>query len=168
MGSSLNPGIQIRELDRNSNEEIALVAARMRQTLIEVLGEEKGTALYSMDWLMDRVRWHLDPEQTQAKIFLIETNNGEIAAHAIARVESDEKSVSYGYFSTIFVEPKSRNRGFAKALLYHVESWFSDIGMPKVVYNTAENHAKLIRLSERHGYKITHRESDMVQLTKVI
>ena len=24
----------------------------MRQTLIEVLGEEKGTALYTMDWLI--------------------------------------------------------------------------------------------------------------------
>jgi GNAT superfamily N-acetyltransferase len=168
MDSSLNPSIHIREIDRNSNEEITLVAARMRQTLIEVLGEEKGTALYSMDWLMDRVRWHLDREQTQAKIFLIETNSREIAAHAISRVESDEKSVSYGYFSTIYVEPKSRNRGFAKALLHHVESWFSDIGMPKVVYNTAENHSKLIKLFESHGYQITHRESDMVQLTKTL
>jgi GNAT superfamily N-acetyltransferase len=168
MGPSLNPEIQIREINRNSNEEIELVATRMRQTLIEVLGEEKGTALYSMEWLVDRVRWHLDTGQTQAKVFLIETNTGEIAAHAIARVESDENSIKYGYFSTIFVEPKSRNRGFAKGLLRHVEAWFRDIKMPKVVYNTAENHSKLIRLFEGHVYQITYRESHMIQLTKTL
>jgi hypothetical protein len=40
--------------------------------------------------------------------------------------------------------------------------------MLKAVYNTAENHTKLIRLFESHGYGITHRESEMVQLTKMI
>ncbi len=40
------------------------------------------------------------------------------------------------------------------------------MGMQKVIYNTAENHHKLIRLFERNDYKITDRQSDMVQLTK--
>ena len=39
------------QINPHSTDEIELVAARMRQTLIEVLGEEEGTALSSMDWL---------------------------------------------------------------------------------------------------------------------
>ena len=29
--------------------------------------------------------------------------------------------------------------------------------MPKIIYNTAADHEKLIRLYARHGYAITHR-----------
>lgn len=162
------PNIRIREINRDSDKEIALVALRMRQTLIEVLGEEKGTALYSMEWLLDRVRWHLDPAQTRAKIYLVETGHGEISAHAIARVERDESDAEYGYFSTVFVEPNSRNKGLAKSLLQHVEFWFKEIKMPKVIYNTAGTHTKLLKLFESHGYQVTHRESEMVQLTKLL
>lgn len=144
------------------------MASRMRQTLVEVLGEEKGTQLYSMEWLLDRVRWHLDPSQTHAKIFFVETDKGENTAHAIARIETDKNGDKYGYFSTIFVEPNSRNQGLAKSLLLHVEAWFREMKMPKAIYNTAENHAKLIGLFESHGYEMTHRESEMVQLTKLL
>ena len=39
--------------------------------------------------------------------------------------------------------------------------------MPSVVYNTATDHERLIRLFERHGYAITHRADNMVQLSKM-
>lgn len=140
----------------------------MRQTLVEVLGEERGTALHTMDWLVDRVRWHLDAEQTNAKVFLMVSANGEIKGHAIARIEYEGDKKAFGYFSTLFVEPESRNKGLANALVAHVEVWLRNMGMSKIIYNTAENHSKLIRLFERHGFKITHQESEMVQLTKVL
>ena len=63
--------IQIREINPNSNDEIALVASRMQKTLIEVMGEKRGSNFYSMEWLVERVQWHLNPERT-AKIYLIE------------------------------------------------------------------------------------------------
>lgn len=160
------PSSSIREIDPSSADEISLVASRMRQTLVEVLGEEKGTALYTMEWLLDRVRWHLDSKQTTAKIFLAEAGKGRVSAHAIARLERDAGGHSYGYFSTIFVAPEVRNQGVASSLIFHVESWLKSMRMPKIVYNTAENHFKLIRLFERHGFQITHRENEMVQLTK--
>jgi len=40
--------------------------------------------------------------------------------------------------------------------------------MPKIIYNTADNHLKLIRLFDRHGYRVTHHDAGMVQLTKVL
>lgn len=157
---------RIREINRESEEEISLVVAGMRQTMIERMGEERGTAIYSMDWLKDRLLWHLDPQQTTAKVWVLEDAAAQVVAHAIARVERDEEAKAYGYFSTVFVAPEVRNRGLAKILLSQVESWFKDLNMPKIVYNTAANHEQLIRLFGRHGYTITHREDEMVQLTK--
>ena len=156
----------IRQIDADSAAEIGLVAARMRQTLVEVLGEEEGTALYSMEWLLQRVRWHLDPTQTTAKIHVIEEMPGQIIGHAISRIEYDDDGHPYGYFSTIFVDRGSRKKGVASLLIRHVESWLKSMRMPKIVYNTAASHWTVIRLFERHGYRITNRDGEMVQLTK--
>ena len=160
--------MRIREIDPASADEVRLVAERMRQTLVEVLGEQKGAALYSMEWLVQRVNWHLDAEQTTARVYLMEGPDGQITAHAIARIERDGAGKPYGYFSTVFVEPDSRNQGHASALIRQVESWLRVMGMPVVVYNTGANHSKVIRLFERHGYEITHRTPDMVQLSKAL
>jgi GNAT superfamily N-acetyltransferase len=161
-------GGSIREIDPQSEIEIDLVSSRMRQTLIDVLGEEKGGSLYTMEWLRQRVLWHLDPKSTQAKIFLTRNQNGNITGHAIARIEHADDGTKYGCFSTVFVEAKSRRQGIAHALLLRVEQWFVENQMPKSVYNTAETNTKLIDLFKEHDYKITDAQSEMVQLTKEI
>ena len=161
----MKPIDKIRDIDAQSETEIRLVAERMRQTLVEVLGKEKGESMYTMDWLIDRVRWHLDSKNTTGRVFLSEDHTGKIIGHAIARIDH---GTSFGYFSTIFVDTSSRRRGVANKLMKHVEAWFSKCGMPKTVYNTADNHVALIGLFKSHGYKITHSESEMVQLTKVL
>jgi GNAT superfamily N-acetyltransferase len=157
--------MKIREIDPQSEFEINLVAQRMRQTLVEVLGEEKGVSMYTIDWLIDRVRWHLHPQNTNGRVFLSENEDGKIIGHAIARVDLGS---SFGYFSTIFVEPSSRKNGVATDLMKHVEDWFLKVGMPKIIYNTANNHVALIGLFKSQGYNITHTESEMVRLTKVL
>lgn len=157
----------IRELDPSSGREVELVAVRMRETLIEVLGEQRGSTFYTMDWLRDRVLWHLDARNAEAKIFLSEDGHGRITGQAIARVEKGDHG-SYGYFSTIYVEPAARKRGVATSLLQRIEAWLREKGMPRIVYNTAETNDRLIRLFGRHGYTVTHRNCDMVQLTKAL
>ena len=79
--------MKIREIDPNSDAEIHLVAQRMRQTLVEVLGEEKGGEMYTMDWLIERVRWHLNFKNTDGRVFLSVSQGGEIIGHAIARIK---------------------------------------------------------------------------------
>jgi GNAT superfamily N-acetyltransferase len=157
--------MKIPEIDPQSEAEIHLVAQRMQQTLIEVLGVEKGRSMYSMDWLVERVRWHLDPKNTNGRVFLAENREGEISGHAIARIDH---GTSFGYFSTIFVEPTSRRKGIATDLMKHVEGWFLKTKISKVIYNTADTHTALISLFRAHGYEITHSESEMVQLTKTL
>jgi ribosomal protein S18 acetylase RimI-like enzyme len=157
----------IREIDSNSSAEILLVAQRMRETLLEVLGAEKGKSLYTQDWLVDRVRWHLNPDCSVSKIFLYVTNDNEIIGHAIARIEKDQEQVSFGYFSTIYIEPSFRHKGLAKELMDKVENWFDELNLKKFVYNTAENHSRLIKAFIARGYQITHNENEMVQLTKL-
>jgi len=155
--------MKIREIDPHSEVEINLVAQRMRQTLVEVLGKEKAESMYTMDWLIERVRWHLDSKNTDGRVFLSEDRGGKIVGQAIARIDHGS---SFGYFSTIFVEPAFRRNGIALSMMKHVEDWFLENKMPKIVYNTANNHFALISLFKSYGYKITEAESEMVQLTK--
>ena len=162
------PNIRIREINPDSQSEVSLVAERMRLTLIERVGERRAAAMYSMSGLVDRVLWHLDSNRTIAKIYLVEDYANRIIAHAIARLERDEEGNVFGYFSTIYVEPGLRNQGVATRLMLKVESWLREMKMSKVVYNTAADHEGLIRLYSRHGYVITHREGEMIQLTKLL
>ena len=46
---------KIRQINPSSSSEIELVAKRMRDTLMEVAGAERGEAMYSMEWLIERV-----------------------------------------------------------------------------------------------------------------
>lgn len=158
------PSETLREL-RDDPTEIEIVARNMRQTLIDVMGAERGGEFYSLDWLVDRVRWHLAPERT-AKVLVVEGSDGRIVGHAIVRVEVDEEGASFGYFSTIFVEEASRRRGLATRLMASAEGWVRGHQLRRVVYNTAASNERLLPLFQRHGYRVTLREGDMVQLTK--
>ena len=75
--------IRIRPIDPNSEDEIDRAAQWMRATLIEVEGEETGITLYSLDWLRQRVRWHLDPACSLAAVLLAEETDGSIVGHSI-------------------------------------------------------------------------------------
>jgi hypothetical protein len=52
-----------RPIDPDSDAEVDLVAARMRETLVEVLGRERGEVMYTMEWLRARVRRHMHPSR---------------------------------------------------------------------------------------------------------
>ena len=147
--------ILIRPIDPTSDAEIDLVARRMRLTLIEVEGEVVGAALYTMDWLRERVRWHLDPSLATAQVFLAISPKGEIVGHMIVREESDGEGGSFGLFSTTYVQPESRKDGVANALLLHGEQWMRALDLPSAATWTSATNAKLIGLYAKHGYAIT-------------
>jgi ribosomal protein S18 acetylase RimI-like enzyme len=156
----------IREINPRSQSEIELVASRMRQTLIDVMGEERGSTYYSMEWLLDRVRWHLDPRCTTAKVYLAEGAGGKVTGQAIVRIERDDCGNPFGYFSTIYVVPDSRGQGIATRLLDRIEAWVRGQRLPKIVYNTAHDNTKLLALFQKRGFMTTRQDGEMVQLTK--
>ncbi len=155
--------LKIRELNPNSKEEIELVASRMRNTLIDVLGQEKAEAMYSMDWLRERVMWHLSAEK-EAKVLLAEAD--EVVGQAIIRIEIDDKKDRFGYFSTIYVAPEFRSQGIAKKLIQRVEAWCSEKKLPYIIYNTAHDNDRLIEILRKFSYQIVTKTMDMVQLKK--
>ena len=156
---------RIREIDASSAEEIALVAGRMRRTLIEVLGEERGVSMYTMEWLEDRVRFHLDPSRCMGCVLLAEATDGKIAGHAIIREESvDGRKI--GLFSTFWVEPEYRRRAIATGLLESGERWMRERCLTVAATNTSDANEKLIRLMRRQGYHIALKTDEMVHLTK--
>lgn len=158
----------IREINPESKEEVKLVASRMRQTLVDVLGDERGESMYTMEWLVDRVLWHLDPKKTKAKVFLATGDKDHIVGQAIVRLESDTADSNYGYFSTIYVEPSSRGQGVATRLVETVEKWLLKNGIETVIYNTASDNSRLIGLFQFLGYHLFETHDDMVQLKKEI
>jgi len=161
-------GIRIRALDPESAEELELVAARMRMTLEEVLGQEAGRALYTMDWLRERVRFHLDPARSTAAVFVAEDAHGTIVGHSIVRLEPDDAGGWMGLFSTTYVAPESRRRGVAKQFLLRGEAWMREQGMTTAATDTSDANVKLIRLYESHGYAIVVREGGMVRLARTL
>lgn len=159
---------KIRPINAASEFEVDLVASRMRQTLIEVLGQEKGTALYSLDWLKQRVLFHLDSEKSTGQVFVSENQNGVLTGHFIARIERDDSGKEIGFGSTIYVDPEFRKQGIATKLLFVGESWMLKHSVTEAVYYTADTNSKLIDLFCSQGYEITERRSEMVKLRKCL
>jgi GNAT superfamily N-acetyltransferase len=146
--------MRIRDIDSTSREEVELVAQRMLQTLIEVEGLDRGSSLYTMDWLVARVRWHLDGESCRGRVLLAEFPHKQIAGHTIVRLEPKE-SAQIGLVSTTYTDPAFRRTGVATALLAYSERWFSEQAMPTCCTWTSSTNAPLIALYKRHGYSIT-------------
>ncbi|MBK7402174.1 MAG: GNAT family N-acetyltransferase [Myxococcales bacterium] len=143
------------------DHEIELVAERMRATLVEVLGEARGQAMYTMDWLRDRVRFHLDPRRSTGAVLVAE-EAGAVVGHTIVRVESD----GTGLFSTTYVVPAARRRGVAQALLLAGEAWLSAHPIRELATCTARDNGRLIGLFRAHGYEETDATDEMVRLGK--
>jgi GNAT superfamily N-acetyltransferase len=152
----------IRKINPDSAGEIALVAQRMRDTLIEVEGSERGAALYSLEWLEERVRWHLNPAETTAQVLVATTPAGEIIGHSIFRIEASD-SYPYGLISTTYVLPAWRKSGLATQFLECAHAWFRKNRISISCTWTSASNAPLIALYRKFGYEIVdHGPNDII------
>ena len=164
----MNGSIVIRPIDSNSVAEIELVANRMRETLIEVLGEERGADMYSLDWLAQRVRWHLDPSEVLGQVFLAVDSDQHICGHTIVRKDKDDDGAPIGLFTTTYVAPASRRHGVAKLLLDQGETWIREHDLSEAVTYTEKDNIKLQNLYLEHDYKMFPMPKDFVKLAKTL
>ncbi|HLK14530.1 MAG TPA: GNAT family N-acetyltransferase [Fimbriimonadaceae bacterium] len=152
----------VRPINPARDAEIELVAQRMRATLIEVLGEERGVAMYTPESLSDRVRFHLDPSRCTGEVLLAETD-GEVCGHTIVRVQ-EESGSPVGLFSTIYVDPRHRGKGVATALLERGEEWMRARGMAEFVTYTAPWNETLRHILTARGYDCEPVNDEFVRL----
>jgi GNAT superfamily N-acetyltransferase len=159
--------IAVRPIDPANSEHITLVAERMRATLVEVIGPE-GHSMYTLDWLRDRVRHHLRPEECIGNVFLAQDVTGEVIGHTIVRIEDASSATPLGLISTIYVLPSIRRFGVARALLDAAELWLAGEHAATFATDTSETNLPLIRLMEKRGYQITLRSAEkrMVRLSR--
>jgi GNAT superfamily N-acetyltransferase len=153
---------QIRTIRGDNQEEVLWVAVRMRRTLMEVLGDEEGESLYSLDWLERRVRYHLDPDQCKGQIFISVRADGQRQGYTIVRREEP----ALGLFSTTYVEQEWRRQGVAQALLERGEEWMRELGLTRAVSYTAADNQKLHRLYLNRGYQLVPGERGFVKLVR--
>ena len=159
--------VELKPTDADAAAHVQLVAARMRQTLIEVLGPARGTAMYTLPWLIDRVEFHLDPARSTGAVLLaLDDRDAAVIGHTIVRVEAQAECPRLGLFSTIYVVPEKRRAGVARALLAAGETWLLAHDVHALATNTGKDNVKLIRLFEGHGYQIAVRTEEMVQLRR--
>lgn len=164
----MNTPFLTRALTADDDDDIAWVAQGMRQTLIEVEGEAQGTALYTMAWLEQRVRFHLDPSLATAEVQLASATSGERAGYTIVRAERDDAGQPYGLVSTTYVRPAWRRHGLSKRLLAEGEAWFRAQGLPAAATWTSATNTKLIGLYEGAGYAIDAEHTHEVTGTRMI
>lgn len=158
----------IRPIDPNSLSEIETVATRMRDTLIEVLGEDRGAQMYTLEWLIDRVRFHLDRDRCTGEVFLATNSSGDILGHTIVRLDQEENSNLIGLFSTFYISPNHRQMGIGRAFFSAGEQWFCQHGMALAVTYTHPTNIGLRTLAEKIGYRCDPINEDFVRLSKPI
>jgi len=158
----------VRPIDPSSTDELHLVASRMRQTLVEVLGEEKGGSMYTMDWLIARAAYHVHNDDCASQIFLAESESRQITGHTIVRIDRDENQQPIGLFSTTYVIPEARRDGVAKLLISRGEDWMREQGMTKAATYTDEENTGLQNLFLSLGYIQRPMENNFVELSKAI
>lgn len=162
--------LQLRALDAQNAAELAWVAQGMQATLIEVEGEAIGRSLHSLDWLRERVRWHL--AHPCAAVWLV-LEGERILGHSIVRAEGQVADL-HGLVVTTYVLPAARRRGIAQQLLDHDEAWMRGQGLRESRTWTGVNNRPLIALYERQGYRISQRvvhettQTPMVCLARVL
>jgi GNAT superfamily N-acetyltransferase len=132
----------------------------MRQTLIEVLGEQRGTDLYSMEWLRARVGQHLEGDWV-AEVLVVEDAQGRLLGHTIVRLEE-----GVGLFSTIFVERAARGQTLARQLIRAGEEWMQSHNQVEFVTYTDPANVKLQRLFLSQGYALAESHQGFVRLSR--
>ena len=158
--------MQLRTITLNDTAAIDLIAQRMRATLVEVEGEQAGGGMYSMDWLRDRVRWHLDGRA--AEVVVAEDLTGAIVGHTIYRIEAGPDDTPFGLVSTTYVVPQARRLGVAQQLLARAESWFRGHGLPQCCTWTSSTNAPLIALYARNGFTQVERAPNELTQTLMV
>jgi GNAT superfamily N-acetyltransferase len=156
----------IRELKPECLDQVELIARRMQSTLVEVLGEERGSSMYTIDWLVHRVLWHLDSAQVIGQVFIAENDRGEMVGHTIVRLEKEADGPEIGLFSTTFVTPGSRRSGVAQKLLNRGEEWMLEKGIQEAVTYTDRHNLKLQKLYLGYGYCLSEMPNEFVKLSK--
>lgn len=155
--------LAVLALEPDDDATRRLIAERMRATLVEVLGEERGEAMCTLEWLEDRVRFHLAPERA---VFVAELE-GEVVGHTILREETDDEG-RFGLFSTTYVDPAHRRAAIATALVERGEAWIRERELPRAVTYTADDNGKLIHLFEKRGYVRARMNDEMVSLSRAL
>jgi GNAT superfamily N-acetyltransferase len=149
-----------------SEAEIELIAERMLETLVEVLGKEEGGAIHTMEDVIQRVRWHLDPDAVCAQIFVAENGDQENVGHTIVRIDKDDDGEAIGLFATTYILPKVRRSGLAIRLLKRGEEWMLTQGMSVAATYTDKHNTKLHKLYLGQGYQMSPMPKSFVKLSK--
>ena len=175
MTSNASESFVLRDLDQHNAADLEWVANGMHLTLLEVEGD-KARQEYPITWARARLRELLDstrPHPAHVYLAVARDNPMHIVGHTILRINAMPDGGLYGLVSTTFVDRRHRRSGIADSLLRRGEGWIRGQGMLEAATWTSATNMRLIRLYEKHNYKVTEQAPHaggtmMVRLTKAL
>jgi len=157
--------INIVPLLENDPTIVRLLAERMRETLVEVLGPERGGSLYTLAWLENRVLEHLEPILGPSRVLLAREPEATVVGHSLLRTD-DWQGERVGLVSTTYVLGSFRRQGVGRRLLRAAEAWFADNHLPVSSTVTEPANQKLINLYLGEGYHLETVNQNFVRLSR--
>ena|GEM_PF-3533002 len=158
----------IRPLDAGVADEVDLVAARMGETLVEVLGSGRARAVHTEAEIRERLLWHMEPAPGRRALALVSVDShGRLSGHTLLRVEREHER-DIGLVATTYVVPRNRRQGVAGHLLVAGEAWLTSQGAVELVTYTDAHNTPLQELYLTHGYAATRLDDEWVRLSRPV
>ena len=128
----------------------AVIAHRMALTLMEAPKFSFQDAMAQLEFARGRLDFYLDSAKCQGRVWVARID-GENVGHTMGMADRDE-SGPYGHMGTFYVVPGFRRHGIALAMLKTNSEWLTSLGLPRIVYRTAEDYEPMQKLLLAEGF----------------
>ena len=122
--------------------------------------------MYTLEWLEERVRWHIRAETCPGAVFVVGTPAQDWLAHCIVR--ASEGVTDEGLFATTYVRPEARRRGIAGGLIEHGEVWMAHQGFRTARSYPHPDNRPLQALYRARGYTLQREDDAFVSLSRAL
>ena len=151
--------MQIREIDKQSDEELRIVTERCMETILETIPEFEGSQvkakkiLPNFDYVQMSTMIAADFSDPSKRI-IFATNTDKLVGQILYSVKTDEEGRNYGSFFSAYVLPEQRRHGMAKALLEDSLHWLDEQNVEYVLAQTHITNEKVLSLVKQFGFSV--------------
>jgi ribosomal protein S18 acetylase RimI-like enzyme len=158
-----HPGFSIRRADTPDLPALGQLGASLVR---QHHGFDEARFMAPLPQLEQGYAWFLGTQLREegVVIFVAEAAPGEVVGYVYAGIEPQswkELRDAAGFIHDVVVDPGSRRRGIASALLEAAADWLEAAGAPRIMLWTAEKNPTAQRLFAALGFRRT-----MVEMTR--
>jgi L-amino acid N-acyltransferase YncA len=147
----------IREIDKNSAEELRIVTERCMRAVLETIPEFNGSEALARralpNFSHDEMSAMIARDFTDAtKRIMLATEHDEIIGQALYSRKRDDEGVPYGSFFSAYVVPAHRRKGVSMMLMQDALTWFAESELSYAIAQTHVTNRNVLALAARLGF----------------